>query len=134
MPLPQLRSSAGIAALRVERSVISETSRSQGNQFSLRSDGDAVLSYSRTNGIWKLPLNVWPYRCKTAQSTRFFARFPCASICDGVSPACGDSHVSQIVGLKQFTFIGNQTNSTIEASIFRLLGEDAWLIHNKNSA
>jgi hypothetical protein len=46
----------------VERSVISETSRSQGNQFSLRSDGDAVLSYSRTNGIWKLPLNVRPYR------------------------------------------------------------------------
>ena len=56
-----------------------------------------------------------------------------ASICDGVSPACGDSHVSQIVGLKQFTFIGNQTNSTIEASIFRLLWENAWLIHNKNS-
>src|ERR1700681_862380 len=56
-----------------------------------------------------------------------------ASICDGVSPACSDSHVSQIVGLKQFTFIGNQTNSTIEASIFRLLGEDAWLIHNENS-
>src|ERR1700730_11393572 len=73
--------SAGIAALRVERSVISETSRSQGNQISLRSDADAVLSYNRTNGIWKLPLNVWPYRCKTAQSpTRFFARFPCLDL------------------------------------------------------
>jgi hypothetical protein len=54
MRLPQLRSSAGIAALRVERSVVSETSRSQENQISLRSDGDSVLPYSRTNGIWKL--------------------------------------------------------------------------------
>ena len=81
MPLPQLRSSAGIVALRVERSVISETCRSQGNKFSLRSDADAVLAYSSTNDIRKLPLNVRPYHCKTAQApTRFFARFPCLDL------------------------------------------------------
>jgi hypothetical protein len=54
MRLPQLRSSAGIVTLRVERSVISETSRCQGNEISLRSDADTVLPYSRTNGICKL--------------------------------------------------------------------------------